>query len=218
MICGGHAARSHLKQLQALAKKKKFTKAYQDKHKEIFPDVLTATCTCENRHSQGCGCLTESFCQRARNNFSKILSESQSPERLQALVHHAKDEHEWDGGKCSFHELSVCSCGKCSNNDSYKCEDKKYKTREALKCPFHLLVYKIECHTRSIMADKLVDRVLKRGHSNWLESSHSVFIRFRPKHINLERLHYHVSTNLGILQANMTNEFNQQGPGYHWKI
>ncbi len=68
------------------------------------------------------------------------------------------------------------------------------------------------------MADKLVDRVLKRGHSNWLEASHNVFIRFRPKHIYLERLHYHVSTNLGLLQANMTNEFNQQGPGYHWKI
>ena len=68
------------------------------------------------------------------------------------------------------------------------------------------------------MADKLVHRVLKRGHSNWLEASHNVFIRFRPKHIYLERLHYHVSTNLGLLQANMTNEFNQQGPGYHWKI
>ncbi len=117
--------------------------------------------------------------------------------------------------KCFFHELSVC---KCSNNDSYKCEGKKYKTREVLKCPFHLLAYKIECYTRSKMADKLVDRVLKRGHSNWLEASHNVFIRFRPKHIYLERLHYHVSTNLGLLQANMTNEFNQQGPGYHWKI
>ncbi len=220
MICGGHAGRSHLKQLQALAKKKTFTKAFQEKHKEIFPDVLTARCTCENRkHRQGCGCMTDSFCQRARNNFSNILSESQSPEefseRLQALV---KDEHEWDGGKCFFHELSVRSCGKCSNNDSYKCEGKKYKTREVLKCPFHLLAYKIECYTRSKMADKLVDRVLKRGHSNWLEASHNVFIRFRPKHIYLERLHYHVSTNLGLLQANMTNEFNQQGPGYHWKI
>ncbi len=71
---------------------------------------------------------------------------------------------------------------------------------------------------RSQMADKLVHKTLKRGHSNWLESSHSVFIRFRPKHISLEMLHYHVSTNLGLLQANMTNEFVQQGPAYHWKV
>ena len=50
-----------------------------------------------------------------------------------------------------------------------------------------------------------------------IESSHNVFIRFRPKHIYLERLHYHVSTNLGLLQANMSNEYEQQGPTYHWK-
>ena len=54
------------------------------------------------------------------------------------------------------------------------------------------------------MADSLVHPVLKRGHSNWLEASHSVFIRFRSKDINLERLHYEVSTNLALLESNMT--------------
>ena len=49
------------------------------------------------------------------------------------------------------------------------------------------------------MASELVHPVLKRGHSNWLEASHNVFIRFRPKHLHLERLHYEVSTNLGLL-------------------
>ncbi|XP_064401731.1 protein starmaker-like [Halichondria panicea] len=67
------------------------------------------------------------------------------------------------------------------------------------------------------MADKLVHPILKRGHSNWLESSHSVLIRFRQKHVFLERLHYIVSTNLGLLQANMTHEYQQQGADYHWK-
>ena len=68
------------------------------------------------------------------------------------------------------------------------------------------------------MADQLVDSTLKRGHSNWLESSHNIFIRFKQKHIFLERLHYHVATNLGLLQANQTQEYSQEGPGYHSKI
>ena len=67
------------------------------------------------------------------------------------------------------------------------------------------------------MADQLVHTTLKRGHSNWLESSHNVFIRFRPKHIYLERLHYNVSTDLGLLQANMTHEYNTKGAADHWK-
>ena len=68
------------------------------------------------------------------------------------------------------------------------------------------------------MANQVVDLTLKRGHSNWLESSHNIFIRFRQKHIFLERLHYHVATNLGLLQANQTQEYSQEGPAYHWKI
>ena len=104
------------------------------------------------------------------------------------------------------------------NKNKPQCQGKDYHTREVLSCPFHLLVYKIECHIRAKMADQLVDSTLKRGHSNWLESSHNIFIRFRQKHIFLERLHYHVATNLGLLQANQTQEYSQEGPAYHWKI
>ena len=53
-----------------------------------------------------------------------------------------------------------------------------------LSCPFHLLAYEIECLEG---AEMLVHSIMKMGHSNWLEASH---IHFRPKHINLERLHY----------------------------
>ena len=45
-----------------------------------------------------------------------------------------------------------------------------------------------------------------------------MFIRFRPKHIFLERPHYLVATNLGLLQANQTQEYSQQGPAFHWKL
>ena len=51
------------------------------------------------------------------------------------------------------------------------------------------------------------------GHSSWLEASHSVFIRFRSKHIHLERLHYETATNLGLLQSNMTYMWSKHGPG-----
>ena len=68
------------------------------------------------------------------------------------------------------------------------------------------------------MSKKLIHPVFKKGHSNWLEASHTVFIRFRPKHINLERLHYVVSTELALLQSNMTYMHQRRGPQYHWVI
>ena len=81
---------------------------------------------------------------------------------------------------------------------------------------FTLLAYEIECDRRADMADVLVHPILKRGLSNWLEASHNVFIRFQSKHINLERLHYETSTNLGLLQSNMTYMHSKHGPSYHW--
>ena len=221
MICGGHAGRAHLKKLKSLAKKKTFANKFKDTYRKQFPDVDTAKCKCE-RHAPGCGCLSDTFCQRARNNFSNILSTSEKAtefsERLQALVYHVQDIHKWSGGQCQFHALTVCNCGKCADKNKPQCQGREYHTREVVSCPFHLLVYRIECHIRAKMADQLVDPTLKRGHSNWLESSHNVFIRFRPKHIFLERLHYNVATNLGLLQANQTQEYNQEGPAYHWKV
>ena len=133
------------------------------------------------------GCLTDVFCQKAKNNFSNILSSSETAkefsEHLRELVYHVQDVHEWEDSQCKFHALKVCSYGDCENKNEPKCEGRDYHTREILSCPFHLLVYEIECHLRANMANKLVDPALKRGHSNWLESSHNVFIRFRPKRL-----------------------------------
>ena len=85
-----------------------------------------------------------------------------------------------------------------------------------LSCPFHALAYQIECHERAALAKKLVHPILKRGHSNAVEASHNVLIRFRSKDISLERLHYHLSTNLGLLQANLTYMHAKFGTNYHW--
>ena len=40
--------------------------------------------------------------------------------------------------------------------------------------------------------------------------------RLRSKDISLERLHYHVSTNLALLQANLTYMHAKFGISYHW--
>ena len=218
MTCGGYAARSHLKQLEVISGRKSFTKVLQNRHKKEYPDVEKVTCHCPDKHSPGCGCMSKAFMEQSRNNFSQILSESQSAsefsKRLRALHHHVRDEHEW---KCDFHSTTVCSCGKCPDRDKPQCVGKPYNTRNRLTCPFHSLAYVIEIEHRAAMADSLVHPLLKRGHSNWPEASHNVLIRFRSKHGFLERLHYNLSTDLGLLQSNMSYERNAKGSEYrHW--
>ena len=51
-----------------------------------------------------------------------------------------------------------------------------------------------------IMAyNRLIHSQLKAGITNWMESSHNILICFRPKHIFLERLHYELSPDIGLL-------------------
>ena len=84
------------------------------------------------------------------------------------------------------------------------------QTKFRLDCKFHALLYEIECHARAKQVKELIHPVLKRG------ASHNVFIRFRSKDIYLGRLHYHVSTNLALLQANLTYMHAKFGISYHW--
>lgn len=216
MMCGGHAGRSHLKQLQTWSKRKRFSKTLQKQHKKKYPEVERSRCHCKERHFPGCGCLSDAFIKQSRNNFSLILSRSQTAaefaQRLRNLYHHALYEH----GECDFHSETVCSCGKCEDKNAPQLAGKQYHTCNKLTCPFHQLAYKIEIERRAGMADSLVHPELKRGHSNWLEASHNVLIRFRSNHIALERLHYHLSTDLGLLQANLTYMQNKEGSDYHW--
>ena len=97
-----------------------------------------------------------------------------------------------------------------------KCEGKPYHTRMKLSCPFHSLAYEVECNETAKQVKKLVHIILKRGHSNFLEASHNVLIRFRSKNSSLERLHYQLSTNLGLLQPYLTYMHNKHGADYHW--
>ena len=129
---------------------------------------------------------------------------------------HARDIHEWEGGRCDFHPLRVCSCSECLNEEDIQCVREPYKASSRLDCEFHAMLYEIECSERAAQASKLVHHILKRGHSNAAESSHNILIRFRSKDIPLQRLHYIVSTNIGLLQANLTYMQEKFGTSYHW--
>ena len=77
--------------------------------------------------SAACGCLTDAFISKAHTDFTSILMEVKSQEefvrRLTALPKHARDVHEWEGGKCDYHPLRVCTCNKCPTKE-IKCEGK----------------------------------------------------------------------------------------------
>ena len=106
--------------------------------------------------------------------------------------------------------MCTCTCNKCEDKESLECAGKPYRTCIKLSCPFHALAYEIECDERAAHVSKILHPVLKRGHSN---ASHNVLM---SKHIFLERLHYQLSTNLGLLQANLTYRQKPFGTSYHW--
>ena len=81
---------------------------------------------------------------------------------MRALARHARDEHEWDSGGCDFHQLQLCSCDECEDEEDLKCEGKDYLSRYVLTCPFHSLAYEIECHERAGISEQLVHPILNR--------------------------------------------------------
>ena len=178
-------------------------------------------CKCQEKpHRKGCGCITDAFVDGARRKlFSALDNAGKDPEalkeRIKMLTHHVCDEHEWDGGQCDFHKLIVCSCGECKG-DGITCAGKRYKTRLLLDCPYHNLAYFVELHNRSKLAEKVIDKELGRGHTNQLESANSALIRFRKKCWNIQRVHYITSSNLGLLESNLTFMQNNRGTQYHW--
>ena len=223
MKCGGHVGRAHGHVLKDLKSKKEFTADYKRKHKSHFPQVHTVACCCKGkRHSAGCGCLTDGFIEAAKRNLFCAISQcgnssSLFAERMETLgKYHARGIHQWDGGQCHFHPLLVCSCGECLDGEELKCNGKAYMSRNFLHCDLHSLGYEIECHHRAEHAEEIIDPELGRGHSNLCEATFSVVTKFRPKDTDLHQLHYQTSTNLGLIQSNMTYLYERRGSSYHW--
>ena len=185
----------------------------------MYPAVETVECHCK-RHKQGCGCITDAFCSESRKKlFRAVMHAGANPDKLKSrirmLPHHARDEHKWKDGKCDFHELLLCSCGRCGLC-KLRCEGKRYKTANVLTCPYHSLAYEIECEFRARQAENVIHPELGRGHTSQVESAHSALIRLRQKSWYIRRLHYHVSTNLGLMESNQTFMLNTCGIDYYW--
>ena len=131
--------------------------------------------------------------------------------------YHARDIHTWEDGQCDFQDKKKCSCGSCEEDD-VQCEGEDYHSKNSLTCPFHALAYEVECHSRASQASQIIHPELGQGHSNYPEASHNVLIRFRSKDKYLRLIHYTVSTNMGLMQANMTWLCNKKGLSYHWLL
>ena len=207
MLCGGHVARAHTKHLE-VTKQKSFSETKKDSLKQEFPDVTEVKCHCPKRHRKNCGCISKSFLRGARTNFFYCLLQAKTdPEIFAACLlalgkHHAHDIHMWKDGQCDFH-MKNCSCGSCED-DNVQCEGEDYHSKNSLSCPFHALAYEVECHNRASQASQIIHSELGRGHSNYPEASHNVLVRFQSKDKYLQSIHYMVSTNMGLMQANMT--------------
>ena len=62
----------------------------------------------------------------------------------------------------------------------------------------------------------VIHEEMGRGHSNHNEAGHNVLIRYRSKDVALNHLHYIVSTNIGLVQSNVTCLLQKYGMEYHW--
>ena len=189
--CGGHVGRAHGNNLKDLAKQKQFTAAQISKLRQEFPEAESIKCMCK-RHNKTCGCLSEQFMNSAKIKHFCCLQQCKDPEeyarRMRALgKHHVKDVHTWEGGECGFHPLSVCSCGRCPEEEDHQCDGQPYVTRNTLKCRFHQLAYQLECNLRAEDAQAVIHPELGRGHSNLCEAHFSVLPHFRAKSQSLCR-------------------------------
>ncbi|XP_070537915.1 uncharacterized protein [Ptychodera flava] len=226
MFCGGHVTRAHTNQLNKLAAMKSASAAFISRHKAEYPKLEKIECTCQKRHFPNCGCLSEKFVRQARINHSCAIVEAghtKNPQTyrdilLQLGKYHSRNVHVWKGGNCVFHPLNVCSCGTCDEKSDPTCKGKPYSSKSSLSCEFHALLYEIELNERAKMADKIIHPDLGKGHSNFPEASHCVWSKFRSKNSNIQRLHYIVSTNLELLQSNMSWFIAKKGLTYHWLL
>ena len=225
-LCSGHVAKNHAKRL---------TNEYSTR------DVNGVRCHCVNDRGRlvhkvqpgnYCGCFNDAFVKRAKRNLVQILNNVGTDvvkfqQDIRNLAkYHACNVHEWTEydpmtngvikRQCNFHPLRVCSCdGKCPA-DSLQCSGKPYRPHIVLTCPLHTMLYQQECHRLSNLAPTVIHPVLGKGSTNVVEMSHSVLTRFRAKDWNIEKLHYTVSTDMGLIQTNMPWCYETCGPEYHW--
>ena len=102
--------------------------------------------------------LLKAFLRGAQTNFFYCLLQAEKDPNIfasQMHKYHARDIHVWDRGQCGFHSLKDCTCGNCAD-DNVVCSGKDHHTKHFLTCPFHALVYEIECCSRADQASHII--------------------------------------------------------------
>ena len=131
MLCGGHVGKAHGKKLQEFQGMSTFTSAFIAIHKEKFPDDKSVKCCCigkkhvyvATRNKSVCGCIGPGFMQSAKqNHYCALVHAGKDPEKYRETMlalgrYHCRDIHEWEGGSCSFHPLTKCSCMECKPDE-----------------------------------------------------------------------------------------------------
>ena len=113
--------------------------------------------------------------------------------------------------------MKACCCGNCKG-DTIECEGKDYHSKNPLTCPFHALACEVECSNHASQAPQIIYTEMGRCYSNYPEASHNVLVRYRLKDKYLHNIHYILSTNMGLMQANMTWLNKKYGMSYHWLL
>ena len=162
--------------------------------------------------------MTPAFLQQAKLNLTQLFYSSGHDKKLfhdNVLIlakYHSKNEHTF----CTFHKSTVCSCGQCSGEDDFVCATKPYRSHHYLTCPYHQLMYEIDCIEQiALMFKSLIHPTLGQLRTNATESCFNTLTRFRNKSSHLRCMHYEVSTNLGLIHSNLTRLINVDS-NYNW--
>lgn len=130
ILCGGHVGRAHGKKLQELQSKPSFKSGFICLHKEDFPGIKSGKCHCvgkkhvftATRNKPACGCIGPGFIQSAKTqSLLRPGTCREGPRKVQGNNaclgrYQCRDIHEWEGGSCSFHPLTKCSCKGCKSD------------------------------------------------------------------------------------------------------
>ena len=96
--------------------------------------VLAEITLVSTRNKPTCGCIGPASIQGAkRNHYCALFHAGIDPGKYRETMltlgkYHCRDIHEWEGGYCSFHPLSKCSCKKCDAQSGTKPLEKIHKT------------------------------------------------------------------------------------------
>ena len=177
MLCGGHIARAHTKQLTEFARQKLFQYVTKT-HIRSSLLLPLQNAVVQKDIPKSVAAFLNHFTWSKNNFFYCLLQAETDPEGFASSLN-ILGTHSWEGGQCGFHSLKSCTSGECGNE--VMCEGEDYHIENPLTCPFHKLAYQIEFYNRACQASQIIHTKLGHGHSNYPEASHNVSTRFRAK-------------------------------------